>query len=86
MDVWNEQRTEFNKAIETLTKRLDMIRERSNQLTEAFVYDKSIDRETYQEQLLVEMELNESKVDEFDVQSAVNFAFVCDWRCFALLA
>ncbi len=59
-----------------------MIRERSNQLTEAFVYDKSIDRETYQEQLarlreeqlLVEMELNESKVDEFDVQSAVNFA------------
>lgn len=71
-----------------------MIRERSNQLTEAFVYDKSIDRETYQEQLarlreeqlLVEMELNESKVDEFDVQSAVNFAFVCDWRCFALLA
>jgi hypothetical protein len=50
-------------------------------LAEAFVYDKSIDRETYQaqlarlreDQLWVEMELNESKVDEFDVQSAVNF-------------
>jgi hypothetical protein len=27
-----------------------------------------------EEQVLVEMELNESRVDEFDVQSAVNFA------------
>lgn len=46
------------------------------------MYDKSIDRETYQEQLArlreeqlsVETELNESKVDEFAVESAVNFA------------
>jgi hypothetical protein len=82
LDVWNEQRSQINKTLERLTKRLDTIRERSNQLTEAFVYEKSIDREIYQtqlgrlreEQLFVEMELNESKVEEFDVQSAVNFA------------
>ena len=69
LDVWKEQRTEANKTIEGLANRLDTIRERSNKLTEAFVYDKLIDRETYQdqlarlreEQLLVEMELNESQ-------------------------
>ena len=51
-------------------------------MTEAFVYNQSIDRETYQtqlarlreEQLLIEMELNEAKVEDLDVESAVNFA------------
>jgi site-specific DNA recombinase len=82
LDVWKEQRSEANKTIESLTKRLDTLRERLHQLTEAFVYDKSIDRETYQAQLsrlrenqvLVEIELNESKVEELDIESALNFA------------
>jgi len=46
------------------------------------VYNQSIDRETYQtqlahlreDQLLIEMELNEAKVEELDIESAVNFA------------
>jgi len=46
------------------------------------VYNQSIDRDTYQtqltrlreDQLLIEMELNETRVEELDVESAVNFA------------
>ncbi len=82
LDVWKQERAQTHTTKEGLTKRLDQIRERSNKLTEAFVYNQSIDRETYQtqlarlreEQLLIEMELNETRVEELDVESAVNFA------------
>ena len=84
LDVWKEQRAQLNTTCNGLKKRLDRIRERTNQLTEAFVYNQSIDRETYQterarlreDQLLIEMELNEAKVEELDVESALNFALV----------
>jgi len=79
LDVWKEQRAQLNTTNDGLKKRLNRLPERTNQLTEAFAYNQSIDRETYQtqlarlreDQLLIEMELNETKVEELDVESAV---------------
>ena len=67
-DVWKEQRAQLNTTCDGLKKRLDRIHERTNQLTEAFVYNQSIDRERL-------IKLNAlAKVEERDVESAVNFA------------
>ena len=93
LDVWEEQRAQLNTTNDGLQKRLNRIRERTNQLTEAFLYNQSIDRETYQtqltrlreDQLLIEMELNETRVEELDVESASKPRSLRDRRRLAIL-
>ena len=51
-------------------------------MVDAYVYEQKIDQEAYQNQLdrlreervLAEMELNEARIDELDIEAAVNFA------------
>lgn len=82
LDVWKSQQAEASKTTQALRTRIDKIMERRNRLDEAFIYDRKIDNQTYQLQLgklrenqaLAQMELNEARVDELDIETVVNFA------------
>jgi hypothetical protein len=82
LDVWKSQQAEANKVTEALRRRIASIAQRKNYLVDAYVYERKIDQETYQnqldrlreEQVLADMELNEASIDELDIEALVNFA------------
>jgi hypothetical protein len=64
---------------ESVQKRITQIRARLRRLDEAFLYESSVDRATYEEQrdklreelTLAELELSEAQVEQFDIDSAL---------------
>jgi hypothetical protein len=64
---------------ESVEKRLTQIRAKLRRLDEAFLYESSIDRTTYEKQRerlreerpLAELELSEARVEQFDIDSAL---------------
>lgn len=81
IDVWKQKQVEVVKQREAARRHLDTLRERKQYLVEAFVYERVIDRTTYQEQLdklneeiaLAEINERETQIEEMDLQAAVGF-------------
>lgn len=82
LDVWKEKQVLAIARHKALQRQLEELQGRKDKLVDAFVYRKEIDQGTYQEQLdkvneaitLAEMELNDAKLDELDVEAVLNFS------------
>ena len=70
------------KLAANLGSRVDQLEAKKQRVIDAFLHERSIDKSTYQEQLdalneeiaLVELEIHDTKVDEMDLEAALNFA------------
>lgn len=82
LDVWKKKRADTGGTIKTLDRKLGELRQRKEQLVNAFTYRQAIDEATYQDQndklseeiTLAEMELHDARLDELDVEGVLNFA------------
>ena len=82
LDTWHRKQAEATGTARRLQRRLDDRQRRKDRLVEAFVHERAIDRETYQEQLdkiaeeiaLTDMALHDAKLDELDVEAVLGFA------------
>jgi len=82
VDVWKEKQVQASAFRDAIARRLGELRSRKNLLVEAFVYKHAIDEQTYGEQLdklneeitLAEIEEQDARLDELDVEAAVEFA------------
>ncbi len=79
LSIWHEELGQASDVRESVQKRITQVRARLHRLDEAFVYESSIDRTTYEEQrdklreelTLAELELSEARVEQFDIDSAL---------------
>src|SRR5688500_11740034 len=75
-DVWEKRRQTARDLREDTQRRLHSVERRLDSLEQAFIFEKRIDRTTYErqrdtlreDQSLLEMELHEARVDELDVE------------------
>jgi hypothetical protein len=69
------------KLLVSLKQRIEDVQGRKERLDEAFLYEKAIDRPTYEQQrdklneqiVLAEMQERETKLEDYDVESVLNF-------------
>jgi hypothetical protein len=81
-DVWREQQTEARRLREETQRNLEAVSRRLDQLESAFIYDKRVDRETYERQrdklreesALLELRLHDTRIDELDIDALLAFA------------
>ena len=81
LDVWKQRRVEAGARRRTLEGRIVSLRDRIDQLVEAHVHAKSIDRQTYETRMnrerealaLVQLELSDAELD-LDVEGVLAFA------------
>ena len=79
IDVWEHKQSEATKLHEKAQRRLAALRGRKERLVEAFIYERAIDRDTYQEQVdklneqiaLAEIDEQDCRIQQLDVQAAV---------------
>ena len=79
LSIWHEELGQASDVRENVQKRVTQIRARLRRLDEAFLYESSIDRTTYEELrdklreelTLAELELSEAQVEQFDIDSAL---------------
>ena len=82
VDVWKQKQKQATELHDAAARCLAHTNERKNRLVEAFVYERTIDHVTYQQQLdklneeitLAELEERDARIEELDVQAAVGFA------------
>ncbi len=82
LDVWEEKKKEATSQTRELDRRLEELEHRRNTLETAFLFDKSIGKETYdrqcdqlrQELALAEVGRLEERLDEVDIQGLLAFA------------
>ena len=82
LDVWRARQVDVTKLRRDIERRVDDVRQRLDQLDDAFIYKHTIDQATYdhqrdtlrEERTLAEVELHEAKIEEFDVEGIVAFA------------
>ena len=82
LDVWRERQQQNLTTTVQLEQKVEELQNRKEQLDEAFIYAKAIDRATYERQkdklsedlMLAEMELRETKTTESDIEGVLNFA------------
>lgn len=82
LSVWHEKQAGAVTLTTSIESRLKTLADRRQTLQDAFIYEKRIDKTTYETQLdslqeemtLAEMELREAKLDESDVESVLKFA------------
>ena len=82
LDVWREKQTQNLTLRVSLKQRIENLNERKERLEETFIYEKTIDRETYQRQLdklneqivLAEMQERDAKLESYDVDGVLAFA------------
>jgi site-specific DNA recombinase len=82
LDVWKARQADALLQRTVLENQLEKYKERKEQVIEAFVYRKAIDQAIYQEELdklkgemtLTEIHLNEVRLEELDVEAALNFS------------
>ena len=81
LDVWKEKQADALLQRVVLEKHLAGISERKEQLIKAFIYQKAIDKDIFQEQLdklkeemtIAEIELNEIGPEHIDLEAVLNF-------------
>jgi site-specific DNA recombinase len=82
LDVWKQRQGETLKLAAMLADRGDALRAQKQRIIDAFLHERSIDKATYQEQLdlvnqkiaLVDLEIYDTKLEELDLETALNFA------------
>lgn len=82
LDLWNARRGEVKACRSKLEAVVRQKQERLDRAVDAFLYERSIDRQTYErerdilrEQLaLAEMELNDAVLEDLDVEGVLGFA------------
>ena len=82
LDLWKNKQGERVALTSALQRQLTMLGERKQRLLDAYIHDRAIDRETYQQQVdKLEEELAnarlavaEAKYEDFDIEGVVAFA------------
>ena len=82
LDVWNAKQADALALIRRFDKQVGELKERKRKLNEAYVFQQSIDRETYEQmragldEELAEMELalSRARMDEIEVEKVLDFA------------
>ena len=82
LDLWKQRSAAARNLRRDLEQRLHELERREALLDEAFLYQKQIDAKTYERQrdkvreetTLARIELEDSRLDEFDVEGIVGFA------------
>ncbi len=82
LDVWKKRQSEATKLGLTIQSRVDELKSKRQRVIDAFLHERSIDQSTYKEQVnllneeitLAELELHDSKLEELDLEAALNFA------------
>lgn len=82
LGAWREMRSDEQRRIAEIERKQKTIRERLDRLDEAFLYDRSIDIDTYDRQhdrlreelTLAQMERHASELEEMDVEGILGFA------------
>jgi len=82
LDVWKEKQAQNITLNASLRQHLEDLNQRKDRLDETFIYEKAIDRETYDRQLdklneqimLAEMQERDAKLESYDVDAVLNFA------------
>ncbi|MFN2500289.1 MAG: hypothetical protein ABR557_14510, partial [Pyrinomonadaceae bacterium] len=82
LDVWKQRQSEDIKLVAKLESRVSALKAKRQRVIDAFLHERLIDKSTYQEQLdlvnediaLVEIEIYETKLEELDIEAALNFA------------
>ena len=82
LDVWEEKKKSARHQVKSLGRRIEKLESRRNHLEDAFLFDKSIDEETYHRQhdairqdiLLAEMECHDTKLEALDVDGLLDYA------------
>jgi site-specific DNA recombinase len=79
LSIWHEELGQVSDVRETIQKHETQIRAKLRRLDEAFIHEASIDRITYEDQrdklreelTLAELELSETRIEQFDIESAL---------------
>ena len=82
LDVWKDRQKETIKLVSTLESRVGELKAKRQKLIEAFVYQHSIEKSIYQEQLelidddiaLAQLDVHDAKLEELDIEAALNYA------------
>ena len=82
VDVWKKKQAKVVTVHDVLLRRLADLKKRKHLLLEAFVYKRALDQPTYQEEVdrlneeitLAEMEADDARLDQLDIEAAVEFA------------
>jgi hypothetical protein len=82
LDVWNAKQADAVKLVQNFEKQVSELKERKKKLNEAFVFQHSIDRETYEqmraavdeELAQAELSLSRARMDEIEVEKVLDFA------------
>ena len=82
LDVWKQRQGEAIKLVTTLQSGVVALQAKRQRVIDAFLHERVIDKTTYQEQLdllneevaLTELEIYETKLEELDLEAALNFA------------
>lgn len=82
LDVWKEKQAQTITLNASLRQHLEDLNQRKDRLDETFIYEKTIDRVTYERQLdklneqimLAEMQERDAKLEAYDVDTVLNFA------------
>lgn len=82
LDVWKDRQKETIKLVSALESRVTELKARRQKLIEAFVYQHSIDKTVYQEQLeliedeiaLAQLDVHDAKLEELDIDAALNYS------------
>jgi len=82
LDVWKQRQGEAIKLVTKLQSRVAEFQAKRQRVIDAFLHERVIDKSTYQEQLdllneevaLTELEIYETKLEELDLEAALNFA------------
>src|SRR5262249_41007180 len=82
IDIWRKKHGDSQRVQEVLSANIKRLRENKSKLEEAFVYQKAIDSETYQEMrgklteelTLAEMEHRDAQAEEIEIEAVLDFA------------
>ena len=81
-DVWRERQGDSQRLEEVVSPKIKQLRENKAKLQEAFVYQRSIDADTYkpmrakfiEDLTLAEMELKDAQAEEIEIDTVLDFA------------
>jgi site-specific DNA recombinase len=81
LDIWEERRQDVAAQRAAAERKIVELKRRKDQLLEAFIYQKAIDQDTYQDQLaklneslvLAEMEQHGQRTDELDIEAVLAY-------------
>ena len=82
LDAWRKKQGESQKVQDVVSRKIKQLRENKDKLQEAFIYQRSISKQEYDEMraklaeelALAEMELREAQAEEIEIEAVLDFA------------